>query len=97
MQDGIEDLDIPWRAMVAVFIGGTTAFKLSDHVRHMIAAAKLMGKWVHLGRINNPERWDRFESLGADSCDGTGISRYSHMRRKIARGLPLQEMMANGD
>ena len=80
VQDGIEDISIPWRAIRAVFIGGTTAFKLSDQARQVLAAAKLMGKWVHIGRVNNPERWDRFAALGADSCDGTGISRYSHMR-----------------
>lgn len=30
-------------------------------------------------------RFDHFERLGANSCDGTGLARYSHMRKAIAR------------
>jgi hypothetical protein len=28
-------------------------------------------------------RFEYFEELGADSIDGTGLSRYSHMRERI--------------
>jgi hypothetical protein len=83
-QDGQEHLPIPWADIAAVFIGGSTAWKASDHVAHIIKAAKVIGKWVHVGRVNRPERWDHFEKLGADSIDGTGIARYTHMRESIA-------------
>lgn len=38
---------------------------------------------VHIGRVNTPGRFERFEKLGADSIDGTGLARYSHMRAAI--------------
>lgn len=83
IQDGQQDLPIPWEQFKAVFIGGTTDFKMSEHVRHIVAAAKIMGKWVHAGRVNTPGRFEYFEKLGADSIDGTGLSRYSWMREAI--------------
>ena len=82
-QDGSEDLPIPWDSIEAVFIGGTTAFKLSDHAKHIVQAAKAIGKWVHIGRVNDPGRFEKFEEMNADSIDGTGLSRYSHMRVAI--------------
>ncbi len=82
-QDGLEDFEIPWFDIDAVFIGGSTAWKLSKAAADVIRAAKLMGKWVHAGRVNTPARFEYFEELGADSIDGTGLSRYSHMRERI--------------
>jgi hypothetical protein len=80
IQDGIENLPIPWKFLTAVFIGGTTEFKLSRHAKAVIQAAKAMGKWVHAGRVNTPGRFEYFEESGADSIDGTGLSRFTHMR-----------------
>jgi hypothetical protein len=84
IQDGQEHLEMPWDDIAAVFIGGSDQFKLSDHAGHIIKAAKILGKWAHVGRVNTPGRFDHFEKLGADSIDGTGMSMYSHMREKIA-------------
>lgn len=84
-QDGQEHLPIPWDEIDAVFIGGSTKWKCSEHVEHIIRAAKALEKWVHVGRVNDPQRFKHFEALGADSCDGTGLARYSHMRKNIAR------------
>lgn len=83
-QDGQENLPIPWDDIAAVFIGGTTQWKCSDHALHIIRAAKALEKWVHVGRVNDPIRFRHFEEAGADSCDGTGLARYSHMREAIA-------------
>jgi hypothetical protein len=82
-QDGQESLPIPWDEIVAVFIGGTDDFKLGRHGAACVKAAKALGKWVHVGRVNTPGRLEYFEDLGADSCDGTGLARYSHMRAAI--------------
>lgn len=84
-QDGQEDLPIPWSQIAAVFIGGSTKFKTSAGAGQIVKAAKALGKWVHIGRVNDPLRWEHFEELGADSCDGTGIARYTHMREAIKR------------
>lgn len=83
-QDGQEHLPIPWSDIAAVFIGGSTSWKCSEHAAQIIKAAKALGKWAHVGRVNHPARWEHFEKLGADSADGTGIARYSHMREAIA-------------
>jgi len=38
---------------------------------------------LHVGRVNDAARCSHWYGL-ADSIDGTGISRYSHMRRRMA-------------
>lgn len=83
-QDGQEHLPIPWDELAAVFIGGSTNWKCGDHATHIIKAAKAIGKHVHVGRVNGPLRFQHFEKLGADTIDGTGLARYSHMRQAIA-------------
>ena len=82
-QDGQENLDIPWDNCSAVFIGGSTEWKMSNHAAAIVKASKAIGKWCHVGRINTPGRLEYFEGLGADSCDGTGLAQYSHMRLAI--------------
>ncbi len=83
-QDGQEHLPMPWDEIDAIFIGGSTNWKCSQHAVHLIKAAKALGKWVHAGRVNTASRWSHFEKLGTNSGDGTGIGRYTHMRRAIA-------------
>lgn len=83
-QDGQEHLPIPWGGIAAVFIGGTTNWKCSAHVEQIIKTALLLGKHVHAGRVNTPERFTWFERRGAHTADGTGMSRYTHMRQAIA-------------
>jgi hypothetical protein len=84
-QDGQESLPIPWRHCLGVFIGGTTKWKESPYAEQCIKCAKAQGKWVHMGRVNTPARYEWAENLGVDSIDGTGLSRYSHMREAIYR------------
>lgn len=91
-QDGQENLPIPWDDITAVFIGGSTNWKCSAHVEQIVRTAKLLGKWVHAGRVNDPHRFAHFERLEADSCDGSGIARYSHMRRAIAQRSNQQQL-----
>lgn len=91
-QDGQEHLPIPWDDIAAVFIGGSTLWKCSPHVEQIILTAQLLGKHVHAGRVNGPQRWLWFERLGVNTGDGTGISRYSHMRRSIARRADQGEL-----
>lgn len=79
-QDGQEDLPIPWDMIAAVFIGGSTAWKLSEHVAQIIRTALLLDKHVHVGRVNDPARWQHFDELGAHTGDGNGIGQYTHMR-----------------
>lgn len=74
LQDGIGEFDIPWGEVACVFIGGSDTFKESAEARHAAIAARLLGKWVHVGRVNTVERLAQWVDI-ADSIDGSGISR----------------------
>jgi len=62
---------VPWDDFDALFIGGTTAWKLSEAVYQLCQEAKRRGKWVHMGRVNSLRRMRLAESFGCDSADGT--------------------------
>lgn len=96
-QDGQENLPIPWDNIDAVFIGGSTNWKCSGHVAQIIKTAKIFGKWVHAGRVNDPARFRHFEDLGADSCDGTGIARYTHMREAVSSRHHVATLFDRGE
>lgn len=82
LQDGIERVRIPWSDITAVFIGGSDAFKVAPTAIAATKAAKMMGKWVHVGRVNTAARVRNWLGL-ADSIDGSGISRYDHMLEDV--------------
>lgn len=82
LQDGIRNVPIDWHMLDAVFIGGSDLFKISDEAFSAAKAAKMLGKWVHVGRVNTPKRVREW-SLLADSIDGSGISRYDHMLENV--------------
>jgi hypothetical protein len=75
-QDDSERIGIPWDApgLRAIFVGGSTAWKLGPGAAAVIRVAKHRGLWVHVGRVNSWRRARYFASLGADSFDGTGSS-----------------------
>jgi len=95
LQDGIGDFDIPWNELQCVFIGGSDAFKTSSEARAAAVTARMLGKWVHVGRVNTYDRaaywgkWaDSVDDAGlADSIDGSGMSRYDHMLAAVLAGL----------
>lgn len=57
-----------------LFIGGSTAWKLGNQAERLIAEAKSLGRWVHVGRVNSWKRMRRVQSMGADSADGTCLA-----------------------
>lgn len=78
LQDGIERVRIPWDDLDAVFVGGTDHFKYSREAVNAAKTARMLGKWIHVGRVNTAGRVRNWIGL-ADSLDGSGISRYDHM------------------
>ena len=72
-QDGLESLPVPWDDFDALFIGGTTYWKLSEHVVVLVKEARRRGKHVHMGRVNSLQRTIYAESIGCDSVDGTKL------------------------
>ena len=76
LQDGVEDVGVPWLDCDAIFVGGSTAFKLGATARHCVREAKRLGKWVHMGRVNTQARLRYAQHLGCDSVDGSGFARF---------------------
>jgi hypothetical protein len=81
LQDGLEDWPVPWgQGVRAVFIGGTTEFKLGEVAREVAAEAKRRGLWVHMGRVNSLRRIRYANAIGCDSVDGSKYARWTDTR-----------------
>ena len=73
-QDGLENLTVPWDDLDALFIGGSTSWKLGAAARELAAEANRRGKWVHMGRVNSLKRLRYADAIGCDSADGTYLT-----------------------
>lgn len=76
LQNGAEDLDIPWADTPAVFIGGIDPWKESAACVDLIKTAKIFGLHVHCGRVNQIKRFEYMAQKGVDTCDGSGVVRF---------------------
>lgn len=74
LQDGQKSDLVPWSDADAIFVGGSTEWKLSEESRMLIAEAKYRGKWVHMGRVNSLRRMMLARDWGCDSADGTYLA-----------------------
>jgi hypothetical protein len=70
-QDGVPQDKVPWLDFDCLFVGGTTAYKLSSAAYDLMAEAQRWGKWTHMGRVNSFRRLRAAASAGYDSADGT--------------------------
>lgn len=75
-QDGAIPAQIPWDQIDALFVGGSTGYKLGREARGAIKWAKARGKWVHMGRVNSHQRVRYAKAAGCDSVDGSSFSRF---------------------
>jgi hypothetical protein len=74
-QDGATPESVPWDSCEALFVGGTTKWKLgSPAVVALLDEARRRGKWVHLGRVNSYERTIIAALRKCDSIDGTFLA-----------------------
>ncbi|MFC5005399.1 hypothetical protein ACFPIJ_47155 [Dactylosporangium cerinum] len=73
-QDGLEHANVDWPAFDALFIGGTTPWKLGVAAANLAAAARAHGLWVHMGRVNSLKRLRYAASIGCHSVDGTYLA-----------------------
>lgn len=71
LQDGQEHLPVPWEEIDAIFIGGSTAWKLGPHAARLVAQARARGKHCHMGRVNSLARLRYADAIGCHSADGT--------------------------
>jgi hypothetical protein len=83
-QDGVERLDIPWQQMDALFLGGSTDWKLSPGAASLVREAKRRSLWAHMGRVNTRLRFRYAYRLDCDSVDGSGFSRWPEQRIPLA-------------
>jgi hypothetical protein len=70
-QDGLKSEDVPWASIDALFIGGTTAWKMGPDALALVREARVRDKWVHMGRVNGRNRLTYARAIGCDSVDGT--------------------------
>lgn len=75
-QDGLERMErwlsMAWPRIDALFIGGSTTWKLGPAARALVREAKRRDLWVHMGRVNSVKRIAYATEIGCDSIDGTG-------------------------
>ena len=81
---------VPWDECDAVFIGGTTSYKLSPTAEAICLEAKARGKWIHMGRVNSHTRLRLALRWGVDSIDGSKITVWD--RWWLADYINLTEM-----
>lgn len=70
-QDGLEALPIAWDTFDALFIGGSTRWKLSQAAHGIAKEARARGKWTHMGRVNSYSRLRIAHDHACQSADGT--------------------------
>lgn len=92
-QDGLTVRDVPWNEVQAVFIGGTTRYKLSEAAAEIVGEANARGAWSHMGRVNSARRLLFASAIGCQSVDGSSFSRFSKTHLpwalRVARQRPL--------
>lgn len=92
LQDGAELLKnrarLPWifrNEIAAVFVGGSTDWKISEEAENLTRQAKDCGLKVHVGRVNTEQRIRRIARWGTvDTFDGSGFSRWGRERIPMA-------------
>lgn len=71
---------------VGVFVGGDSAWK-EQTMATWTAAAHAAGAVCHVGRVNTQRRLRLCQMAGADSFDGSGVSRFRKHLAVMERGL----------
>jgi hypothetical protein len=66
-QDGLGHLAVPWGEIDALFLGGTTTWKLSAAAADLTDEARARGLHVHMGRINSRRRLRHATAIGCHS------------------------------
>jgi len=78
VQDGAGDFEIPFDApsLRGLFLAGSNDYKESQEMADIAAAGRARGLWLHGAPCNGERRARLFASLGCDSFDGTGASKF---------------------
>jgi hypothetical protein len=97
-QDGLERRRVPWAGIDALFVGGSTPWKLSDHAAGLVAQARARGVWTHMGRVNSARRLAWAKAIGCDSADGSGYARFTdtHLPPALAHAAGPTQLALGG-
>lgn len=76
VQDGQTVESAPWATLAALFVGGSTEWKLSMSARELVSYAKARGIHTHMGRVNTRQRLREAYRWGIDSIDGSSRSMF---------------------
>ena len=97
IQDGAGDVGIPFGApnLRCLFLAGSNKYKLSSEMAEIAAAGKARGLWIHGARCNSRKRAQHFASIGCDSFDGTGASKWPRLLPEYLAwaGEPVQQRL----
>lgn len=80
LQDGMDRLSVHQFDPPALFIGGSTEFKLGRLAADLTADWRAKGRPVHMGRVNSERRIRYAVQIGCTSCDGSGFSQWPDTR-----------------
>jgi hypothetical protein len=81
LQDGMTIDSVPWGEFDAVFVGGSTEYKLGDDAAAIVRAARARGLQAHMGRVNSYKRARYAWQIGCTSVDGSGWARFKTAMR----------------
>lgn len=73
-QDGMKPGELPWAEFDALFLGGTTAWKLGPDAAALVREAVRRGVPAHMGRVNSLRRMRIAQLMGCASVDGTCVA-----------------------
>lgn len=89
----VEDLASLLSPAVGIFIGGSTEWK--EQTAHVWGSlARRRHCYLHVGRVNSARRIRICAAAGADSFDGTSVSRYAKTLPRLDRATRQADMFA---
>ena len=93
VQDGMTPADVRGvlGPRVGIFIGGSTAWKLST-LEQWCALARELSVWCHVGRVNSALRIRKCQAAGATSFDGSNASRFRKNHPKLNEAIRQQTL-----
>jgi hypothetical protein len=82
LQDGAQRPGrVPWDApgLAAVFVGGSTRWKLGPEAAELVRQARARGLLAHAGRVSTARRIIYFKAIGCTSFDSSRYSRWREL------------------
>lgn len=79
LQDGMTVDSVPWSRVDAVFVGGSTEYKLGVDAQSIVAEAARRRLATHMGRVNTRRRMKVAKAWRCGSVDGTASAMFTDL------------------